>query len=96
MRKMSETTIQVHIPTDYLQFGIGANDLQHRISEWLVISLFIEGYISSGKAAHLLNIERADFLDLLRSRGIAYINYTPQETDDEIQASNSLAAALSR
>ena len=56
------------------------------MKEWLVLSLFTEGHISSGKAAHLLNISRVDFLDLLSARGIAYINYSPEELAEEFAA----------
>jgi len=62
------------------------NEIQRRVKEWLVLSLFTEGHISSGKAAHLLNISRVDFLDLLSARGIAYINYSPEELAEEFAA----------
>ena len=88
---MTETTIEVHVPPHLLQLGIDSSDVQHRTIEWLVLSLFVEGRISSGKAARFLNIQRTEFLDLLRSRGIAYINYTPEETAEEIEASSAIS-----
>lgn len=45
---------------------------------------------SSGKAARLLNISRVEFLALLRARGIAYINYTPDELAEEFAAVEAL------
>ncbi|HEX9652644.1 MAG TPA: UPF0175 family protein [bacterium] len=69
-----------------MQFGLDQNEIQRRVKEWLVLSLFTEGHISSGKAAHLLNISRVDFLDLLSARGIAYINYSPEELAEEFAA----------
>jgi predicted HTH domain antitoxin len=56
----------------------------------LVLSLFTEGRISSGKAARLLNISRVEFLALLRARGIAYVNYTPDELYEEFAAVEAL------
>jgi len=43
-----------------------------------------------GKAARLLNITRIEFLALLRARGIAYLNYTPDELAEEFAAVKKL------
>ena len=87
---MIETTFRVQVPTSLLQFGLDQNEVQHRITEWLVLALFAEERISSGKAAHLLNIPRSEFLALLRARGIAYVNYTPDELLEEFAAVEAL------
>lgn len=87
---MTETTFQVRVPSPLLQYGLDQNEVQRRLIEWLVLSLFTEGHISSGKAARLLNITRVEFLALLRSRGIAYVNYTPEELDEEFEAVGKL------
>ena len=88
--QMLDTTFQVHIPADLLQYGLNQNEVQHRLVEWLVLSLFTEGHISSGKAARLLNITRVEFLALLRSRGVAFINFTPAELSEEFEAAQQL------
>ncbi len=87
---MTETTFQVRVPTPLLQYGFDQNEIQRRLIEWLVLSLFADGHISSGKAARLLNISRIEFLALLRARGIAYINYTPDELTEEFAAVEKL------
>ncbi len=87
---MTEATIEVRIPASLLQFGFDQNEIQRRTVEWLVLSLFTEGHISSGKAARSLNITRIEFLALLRARGIAYINYTPDELAEEFAAVEAL------
>lgn len=87
---MAEATFEVRVPVPLLQLGIDQHEVQRRITEWLVLSLFTEGRISSGKAARLLNITRVDFLALLRARGIAYINYTPDELAEEFAAVEKL------
>jgi predicted HTH domain antitoxin len=87
---MTETTFEVHVPAPLLRFGFDQNEIQRRITEWLVLSLFTEGHISSGKAARLLNLSRIEFLALLRARGIAYINYTPDELAEEFAAIEAL------
>lgn len=87
---MTETIVQVSVPTSLLAFGMDQNEIQRRITEWLVLSLFTEGHISSGKAARLLNITRIEFLALLRARGVAYVNYTPDELAEEFAAVEAL------
>lgn len=87
---MTETTLEVRLPFDILQLGLSKDDIQRRISEWVAISLFTEGQISSGKAARLLNINRVDFLTLLRKHGIAYVNYSPEELSEEIDSANRI------
>jgi len=87
---MAETAFQISVPAPLLQFGIGKDEVQQRVNEWLVLSLFTAGRVSSGKAAKLLGISRVEFLDLLRVRGIAYIDCTQEELAEEFAAVESL------
>jgi predicted HTH domain antitoxin len=89
-RFMADTAFEVHVPRVLLQYGIDQREVQRRLNEWLVLSLFTDGHISSGKAAQLLGISRLDFLALLRTRGVAYINYTPDELAEEFAAVDAL------
>ncbi len=93
---MAETSFEVRIPAPLLRLGYNQDEIQRRIPEWIVLSLFTEGYISSGKAARLLNINRLDFLALLKSRGIAYINYSPGELEEEFSAVKELEVIPTR
>lgn len=88
---MSETTLEIRIPAPLLQLGIDREEVQNRVTEWLVLSLFTEECISSGKAARLLNVSRIDFLALLRKRGIAYVDYSEDELADEFVAVDKLS-----
>ena len=88
---MTETTFQVSVPTPLLQYGFDKDEIQRRLTEWLVLSLFTEGQISSGKAARLLSITRVEFLALLRAKGIAYLNYTSEELAEEFAAVDKLS-----
>lgn len=87
---MTESIVEVRIPTPLLQLGINREEVEQRVTEWLVLSLFTEDRISSGKAARLLNISRIDFLALLRKRGIAYVDYSEEELADEFAAVDRL------
>ena len=87
---MTETTFSVHVPNNLLDLGLSQEDIQRRISEWLVFSLFSDGKISSGKAGKLLGITRTEFIQLLQTRGIAFINYTEDEIREEFEAVEKL------
>ena len=87
---MNDATFEVHIPSNLLEFGLDKEQVQQNINEWLVLSLFTDGQISSGKAARLLDITRIEFLTLLRKRGIAYVDYSAEELKEEIDTVNAL------
>jgi len=91
---MHEAIVEVHIPGELLQFGIHTQAIQQHLVEWLVLSLFKDERVSSGKAAKLLGISRMEFLDLLRRRGIAYLDYSPDEIAEEIEATQRLEIEL--
>ncbi|MDD2922756.1 MAG: UPF0175 family protein [Anaerolineales bacterium] len=88
---MLETTFNIRIPVNVLDLGVTQEEVQRRVSEWLVFSLFSEGKISSGKAGNLLGITRLEFIELLRSRGIAFINFSEEELKEEIEAVKKLS-----
>lgn len=92
---MREATFEIRVPADVLEFGFDQNKIQQQVNQWLVFSLFTEGHISSGKAGQLLGISRSEFITLLRQRGIAYIDYSPQELAEEFEAVNALNNDLS-
>jgi predicted HTH domain antitoxin len=87
---MPATTFEVHIPAELLGYGFQPDDVQNQVIEWLVLSLFKDGHISSGKAARLLSLTRIEFLALLRRRGIAYIDFSSTELAEELAAVKSL------
>lgn len=88
---MHEATIEVRIPGELLEFGLHPQTIQKQLIEWLVISLFKEDRISSGRAAKLLGITRIEFLALLRRQGVAYLDYSPDELADELEVVHQLA-----
>ena len=87
---MSNATFEVTVPPALVQYGFSQDHVQRNVNEWLVLSLFTDSHISSGKAANLLGISRIDFLALLRKRGIAYIDYSAQELAEEFDAVDEL------
>lgn len=84
------TTLDIKIPSMITQFGFSKEDVQNYVEEWLVLSLFTQERISSGKAAQLLNISRIEFLKLLQHYHINYFNYTDEELSEEFAAVKNL------
>lgn len=87
---MNEMTVEIQLPNAFGLLGFDRVEIQRRVVEWLALSSFTEGRISSGKAASLLNLSRIEFLDLLRARGVAYVNYSAEELADEFAAVDAL------
>lgn len=88
---MTETVVEIRVPSHLLQLGLSREEVQRRVNEWLILSLFTEGRISSGKAAGLLEMSRVEFLALLRRQSIAYVDYTEEELAEEFAAVDALS-----
>ena len=91
---MTETTFEIQLPASLLQLGLDKQEIQRHATEWLVLAFFTDDHISSGKAARLLHLTRIEFLDLLRKRGIAYVNYTADELAEELAAAQELKVEI--
>ena len=87
---MQDSSIQIRVPQSLLNYGLRTEDIQQLVTEWLTLSLFTRGQISSGKAASLLGISRVQFLSLLRRYGVAYIDFTSEEIAEELSAANQI------
>lgn len=87
---MVETTYEIKIPQPLAEFGFDQTQIQQHVVEWLVLSLFTQNRVSSGKAARLLGMSRIQFLALLRQYSIPYIDYNGDELLEEFQAVEAL------
>ncbi len=72
--------------------NIPESDLGRRAKEWMLLELFLEGEISTGKAAEVLGISKAAFIELLNQRNLPYLDAGLQELEREVAAAE---AALS-
>jgi predicted HTH domain antitoxin len=66
------------------------SQLDARVRQALVIQLFQEGAISSGKAAELLGISKEAFRRLLRERDIPYFRYSVDDVLSDADAASSV------
>ena len=90
------TTLEITVPKALFELGLEPAEVQRRAVEWLVLSLFTRERISSGKAARILGIHRSEFLALLRQYGVAFVDLSPEELDEEYAAARTVAQSAAR
>jgi predicted HTH domain antitoxin len=87
---MSALKVEVELPRDLLAaLNIPESDLGRRVREWVVLELFQEGQISSGKAAEILGFSKVHFLDLLDQRNLPYHDASLQDLERELAAAEA-------
>lgn len=87
---MSSRRIRVSLPAQVVQLiDPAGTNVSARVAEALVLELFVEGRISSGKAAELLGISKDTFRELLDERGIPYFQQTIEEVLEDAQVAAS-------
>lgn len=78
--------ILVEVPEQAVeQFGGDELRFGREMFETAVVKWYDEGRISSGKGAELLDISRAEFLDLLFRHQVSPFQYTPEELAEELK-----------
>jgi predicted HTH domain antitoxin len=60
-----------------------------RLRELALMELFRRGEISGGYAAEVLGISRWELIQLLGSHGVPYVDMTPVELRDEVEAARA-------
>ena len=58
--------------------------------ELIVLELYRQGEVSSGKAAELLGMQRGEFIRYASARGIPYLQIDGEELRREVEDSRSL------
>jgi predicted HTH domain antitoxin len=58
--------------------------------ELIVLELYRQGEVSSGKAAELLDMPRGEFIRYASTRGIPYLQLSREELRREVEDSRSL------
>ena len=78
-------TISIELPeTAFASFGKTPKDLGREILIAAVVKWFELGTISQGKAAEILELSRAEFLDVLSDYRVSAWQYTKEELDEEL------------
>ncbi len=84
---MDTVQVSIELPREvFSALGLAQAQAIQNIQEFLVIGLYQEGKISSGKAAELLGITRRDFIRTLARKGIPYFAYSAEELAEEFKS----------
>jgi predicted HTH domain antitoxin len=88
---MDTLTVRLQFPRD-LQgaLEVPQERLEARLRELIVLQLFREGRISSGKGAELLGISKLEFIQLLARHRIPYFTEAPEELISEVRTLEQL------
>lgn len=79
--------VELNVPRDLLgALNVTEKELGPHLKKLVALELFREERISSGKAAELLGISKAEFIDLLDRHGISYFTETPDELAAQVKA----------
>jgi predicted HTH domain antitoxin len=80
-------TVELELPRDLLgALEVTEQELEPELKRLIALGLFREERISSGKAAELLGLSKARFVDLLDRHGVAYFRDTPEELKARMDA----------
>ncbi len=78
-------TISIDLPdTTFKVLGKTQKELGREILVVAIVKWFELGTISQGKAAEILGISRAEFLDVLSKYRVSSWQYTGEELDEEL------------
>jgi predicted HTH domain antitoxin len=69
---------------------VAEHELEPGLKRLIALGLFREERISSGTAAELLGLSKAEFIDLLDRHGVAYFRETLEELAAQMEALREL------
>lgn len=94
---MAALKVEIELPRDLVAaLEIPESDLGRRAQEWVILELFQEGGISSGKAAELLGLSKLEFLDLLDQRNLPYLDADLDELERDAAAAEAASRSTHR
>lgn len=71
----------LEFPVEFPEDELENEEVLGKGKEAIVLELFITKRISSGYAANLLGLCLADFMELLKERGIPFAHYTKEDLE---------------
>lgn len=81
---MQKETFKIEFGSDIISLVTKRREeAPQRVKEMVVIELFREGKISTGKAAQILGMKRVDFISLLSHLGVPYFHQDKEELTKE-------------
>jgi predicted HTH domain antitoxin len=89
---MAVLKVEIELPRKLLaDLDIPESELARQAKEWVLLELFQEGRISSGKAAEILELSKGQFLNLLSQRNLPYLDADLKDLERQIAAAEAAA-----
>lgn len=84
-------TVHVELPTDLVQAAnLREGELSQEAARLLALELYREEKVSLGRAAELCRTPVAEFMDFAAAHGVAPLQYTSEQLDEERRAGERL------
>lgn len=92
---MPTVSLKLKVPSDLLTLlRKSRREMEREAQLWVALELFRQRRISAGKAAELAQVSLSEFMDLTRQHGVAWVSYTDEELEAEIQEAATLAEVV--
>ncbi len=89
---MAVLKVEIELPEKLVAaLDVPEPELGRQAREWVLLELFQEGKISSGKAAEFLGLSKAQFLDLLNERHLPYLDTDPGDLERETAVAEAVS-----
>jgi predicted HTH domain antitoxin len=87
---MAELKVEIELPRNLLiALNIPESELGRQARVWVLLELFQEGKISAGKAAEVLGLSKAQFIELLNDRNLPFLDADLKELEREVAAAQA-------
>jgi predicted HTH domain antitoxin len=82
---MSTIEVNILLPEEVLSFArLGKEEIKDEMRRLLLLELVREGKVPYGKAAELLGIGQAEFLQYMAQHKVSPFQFTPDELAEEL------------
>jgi len=93
---MSDLQITITLPDELVAAVSQAQPPERWALELILCQLYREGKISTGRAARLLGISRAEFMDILHRRDVPYFDLSAEELAADAENAHHAAESVNR
>jgi predicted HTH domain antitoxin len=83
---MATIEVNIALPEEVLSFAcLGKEEIKEEMRRLLLLELVREGRVPYGKAAELLGIGQAEFLQYMAKHKVSPFLFTPEELAEELE-----------
>lgn len=92
MKTMAMESFQVNLPKEFLPLidSLEGENLDAKVKVSLALGLFVNKQVTLARAAELSGKSLGEFIDLLRSKNIPWMEYTEEHLKDDDRAIQGL------